>query len=120
MSDGTLKMLAYMLLMEDPDPRPLIGIEEPENGLHHRLLETLASELKAFADTAKGPQLLITTHSPNFVDALAPQEVWVLEKGRDGFSTLRRTADMEGVRLLFEEGLPMGSLWFSRHLGGTA
>ncbi len=120
MSDGTLKMLAYMLLMEDPDPAPLIGIEEPENGLHHRLLMALAAEFKAFASRAKGPQVLITTHSPHFVDALAPHEVWVLEKGPDGLSRLERAADIEGLPQLFAEGIPMGSLWFSQHLGGRA
>jgi predicted ATPase len=120
MSDGTLKMLAYMLLMEDPDPPPLIGIEEPENGLHHRLLATLAGEFKAFASRPRGPQVLITTHSPHFVDALAPHEVWVLEKGHDGFAQLKRAADIPGIVDLYAEGLSMGSLWFSQHLGGQA
>jgi predicted ATPase len=120
MSDGTLKMLAYMLLTEDPDPPPLIGIEEPENGLHHRLLATLAGEFKAFASRSRGPQVLITTHSPHFVDALAPHEVWVLEKGHDGFAQLKRAADIPGIVDLYAEGLPIGSLWFSQHLGGQA
>ncbi len=117
MSDGTLKMLAYLLLMEDPAPAPLIGIEEPENGLHHQLLATLASEFKEYAEKSRGPQLLITTHAPNFVDALTPDEVWILDKGADGFSTLERAADIQGVQALFDEGLPMGSLWFSDHFG---
>ncbi len=120
MSDGTLKMLAYMLLMEDPDPAPLVGIEEPENGLHHHLLTTLANEFKTYASKARGPQMLITTHAPNFVDALAPHEVWVLDKGEQGFSRLQRAADIEGVKAMFDEGLPMGSLWFSKHFGGVA
>ena len=120
MSDGTLKMLAYMLLMEDPSPAPLIGIEEPENGLHHRLLATLAQEFKTFASEARGPQMLITTHAPHFVDALAPTEVWVLEKGSDGYTKLRRTADIKGVTDMYDEGLPLGSLWYSKHFGGTA
>jgi predicted ATPase len=111
MSDGTLKMLAYMLLMEDPEPPPLIGIEEPENGLHHRLLSALAVEFKAFASRPRGPQVLITTHSPSFVDALLPHE---------GLSQLKRAADIQGVKQLFDEGLPMGSLWFSQHFGGKA
>jgi len=117
MSDGTLKMLAYLLLMEDPAPAPLIGIEEPENGLHHQLLAALASEFKEYAEKSRGPQLLITTHAPNFVDALTPDEVWILDKGKDGFSTLERAADIEGVQALYDEGLPMGSLWFSDHFG---
>jgi predicted ATPase len=117
MSDGTLKMLAYLLLMEDPDPAPLIGIEEPENGLHHQLLSSLAREFKLFAGQQRGPQVLITTHAPNLVDALSPQEVWVLEKEGDGLSALKRAADIPGVSEMFDEGLPMGSLWFSNHFG---
>ncbi len=117
MSDGTLKMLAYMLLLQDPDPAPLVGIEEPENGLHHQLLAVLAREFKAFAGKPKGPQVLITTHSPNFVDALTPQEVWILDKQSDGFSRLTLAGDIKGVTELFDEGLPMGSLWYSNHFG---
>ncbi|MES2263846.1 MAG: AAA family ATPase [Pseudomonadota bacterium] len=117
MSDGTLKMLAYMLLMEDPEPAPLVGIEEPENGLHHQLLGDLAREFKEFARKSRGPQVLVTTHAPNFVDALAPEEVWILEKGKDGYSQLTRAADIPGVRAMFDEGIPMGSLWYSNHFG---
>lgn len=120
MSDGTLKMLAYMLLMEDPDPSPLVGIEEPENGLHHQLLASLASEFKEFARKIKGPQVLITTHAPNFVDALSPDEVWILDKGKDGFSKLTRAADVPGVKELYAEGIPMGSLWYSNHFDASS
>lgn len=119
MSDGTLKLLAYLLLMEDPDPAPFIGIEEPENGLHPQLLTQLAQEFKTFSEQEKGPQVLITTHAPNFVDALSPEEVWVLEKDSDGFSTLSRAADIQSVKELFDEGIPMGSLWYSNHFGGV-
>ena len=117
MSDGTLKFLAYLLLMEDPDPAPLIGIEEPENGLHHQLLSLLASELKEFAQRVRGPQVLITTHAPSLVDTLTPDEVWLLEKTADGFAQARRAADIPGIQAMFDEGLPMGSLWYSNHFG---
>ena len=117
MSDGSLKLLAYMLLMEDPEPAPFIGIEEPENGLHHQLLELLANELQALAMRARGPQVLVTTHSPNFVDALTPSEVWILDKQSDGYSSLTRAADLPSVQELFDEGIPMGSLWYSDHFG---
>lgn len=116
MSDGTLKLLAYLLLMEDPRPPPLIGIEEPENGLHHSLLAVLATEFKTFAAKDHGPQILVTTHSPQFIDALTPKEVWLLDKQANGSSTLTRAADLRGVRDLHDEGLPMGSLWYSNHL----
>jgi predicted ATPase len=117
MSDGSLKLLAYMLLMEDPDPAPLIGIEEPENGLHHQLLELLANELQGFALKTSGPQVLVTTHSPNFVDALTPNEVWILDKDENGYSSLTRAADLPNVQALFDEGIPMGSQWYSNHFG---
>ncbi len=117
MSDGSLKLLAYLLLMEDPEPAPLIGIEEPENGLHHQLLSVLAQEMQAFSRKDNGLQILVTTHSPYFVDALTPEEVWILEKGADGFSTITRAADIPGVKALFDEGIPTGSLWYSNHFG---
>ena len=116
MSDGTLKLLAYLLLMEDPDPASLVGIEEPENGLHHQLLSALAIELKEYAQQESGPQVLLTTHSPNLVDALTPDEVWILDKGKDGSSTLTRAADISGVQALYDEDILMGSLWYSNHL----
>jgi hypothetical protein len=96
MSDGTLKIFAYLLLMEDPEPPPFICIEEPENGLYHRLLDSLASELRSHATGKKNaPQVFVTTHQPYFLDALTPSEVWILEKGSDGFSSVRRASDME-------------------------
>lgn len=117
MSDGTLKIFAYLLLMEDPDPPPFICIEEPENGLYHRLLDSLAKELREHATGRKGaPQIFVTTHQPYFVDALLPNEVWILEKGQDGFSTIRRASDIELVRNLVSEGLPLGGLWYSDYL----
>ncbi|WAT15470.1 AAA family ATPase [Xanthomonas fragariae] len=117
MSDGTLKIFAYLLLMEDPDPPPFICIEEPENGLYHRLLDSLARELRSHATGKKNaPQIFVTTHQPYFVDALSPKEVWILEKGRNGFSAIRRASDIELVRNLVEEGLPLGGLWYSDYL----
>lgn len=117
MSDGTLKVFAYMLLLADPDPPPFICIEEPENGLYHKLLETLAAEFRSHA-TGKNnaPQIFVTTHQPYFVDALSPNEVWLLEKGVDGYSTIRRVSDHEDVRNLAAEGLPLGGLWYSDYL----
>ena len=117
MSDGTLKVFAYLLMMEDPDPPPFICIEEPENGLYHKLLEALALEFRTHATGKKGaPQIFVTTHQPYFVDALTPNEVWILEKGENGYSTLRRAADIEIVRNMVGEGLLLGGLWYSDYL----
>jgi predicted ATPase len=117
MSDGTLKVFAYLLLLEDPTPQPFICIEEPENGLYHKLLETLAAEFRAHATGRKdGSQLFITTHQPYFVDALDPNEVWVLEKGDDGFATVTRTSEIPYVQNMVNEGQPLGALWYSDYL----
>ena len=69
--------------MEDPNPPPFICIEEPENGLYHKLLEILAAEFRAHATgESNAPQIFLTTHQPYLVDALTPEEVWVLESRR--------------------------------------
>ena len=117
MSDGTLKVFAYLLLLEDPSPPPFLCIEEPENGLYHKLLETLAREFREHATSGKsGSQVFVTTHQPYFVDALNPEEVWVLEKGEDGFSTIRRASEDSLINNLVSEGLPLGGLWYSDYL----
>ncbi len=119
MSDGTLKIFAYLLLLEDPSPPPFLCIEEPENGLYHKLLETLAQEFRGHATGRKGgAQLFVTTHQPYFVDALEPEEVWVLEKGQDGFSTIKRASEDDIVKNLVAEGLPLGGLWYSDYFDG--
>jgi predicted ATPase len=117
MSDGTLKTFAYLLLLNDPTPPPFLCIEEPENGLYHKLLETLAHEFRAHATGHKGhSQVFLTTHQPYLVDFLEPDEVWVLEKKNDGFSKIRRASDDLLVQNFVAEGIPLGSLWYSDYL----
>ena len=109
-----------MLLLADPLPPPFVCIEEPENGLYHKLLEVLANELRQHAEEGKKrPQIFVTTHQPYFVDALRPEEVWILEKGADGFSKIERASDNDIVKNLYAEGLPLGGLWYSDYLEGT-
>lgn len=117
MSDGTLKVFAYLLMLEDPQPPPFVCIEEPENGLYHKLLEVLADEFRSHAMRRRNAsQVFVTTHQPYFVNALTPDETWVLEKENDGFSTVRRASDDKIVRAMVDEGLPLGGLWYSDYL----
>lgn len=113
-SDGTLKMLAYLVLLFDPTPPPFIGIEEPENFLHPRLLPELAEECRAAATRT---QILATTHSPFFINALRPEEVRVLWRNEDGYTQTLRTADMPSVRAFVEQGALLGQLWMEGQLG---
>jgi len=109
MSNCTLKIFAYLLLLQDPSPPPFLCIEEPENGLYHKLLETLAREFREHAMGRRGgSQVFITTQQPYFVDALEAKEVWVLEKGDDGFSTIRKASKDPIVKNMVEEGIPLG------------
>jgi predicted ATPase len=107
-SDGTLKLLAYLIVMYDPEPAPIIAIEEPENQLHPRLLYPLAEEARAAAQRS---QLLVTTHSPHFVDALRPDELWALYRDQDGFARTVRASELPKLRAMVDAGGLLGSLW---------
>ena len=113
-SDGTLKMLAYLVLLFDPEPPPFIGIEEPENFLHPRLLTGLAEECRAASEHT---QLLVTTHSPFFIDSLQPSEVRVLWRDIEGHTQTRRAADLPGIPEFIAEGAQLGDLWMEGHFG---
>ena len=119
MSDGTLKVFSYLLLLSSPEPPPLLCIEEPENGIHHRLLNALVAEFRACAErTGAYSQIFVTTHQPYLVNELKPEEVWILEKGDDGFSTVRRASADSLVDELVKEDVPLGDLWHGDYLNG--
>jgi predicted ATPase len=107
-SDGTLKMLAYLLVLHDPKPSPLVGIEEPENHLHPKLLPELSEEC---LQASQSTQLMVTTHSPFFVNALQPKNVWVLHRGSDGYTQVVSVQKMPGVLAMMEAGAKLGHLW---------
>lgn len=111
-SDGTLKMLAYLTILYDPEPPQLIGIEEPENFLHPRLLPELSEECR---NAATRSQLLVTTHSPFFVNGLRPEELWVLYRDENGYTQARRASDMKGILAFMEAGAKLGHLWMEGH-----
>jgi len=113
-SDGTLKMLAYLVLLYDPDPPSFIGIEEPENFLHPRLLPELAEECRAASERG---QLLATTHSPFFVNALRAEELRVLYRDEVGYTQAVRAADIPGVPEFMRAGASLGHLWMEGRFG---
>jgi predicted ATPase len=107
-SDGTLKMLAYLTVLYDPDPPQLVGIEEPENHLHPRLLPELAEECR---EASQRTQLMVTTHSPFFVNGLRSEELWVLYRDESGYTQARRAADIRGIKEFMNQGALLGHLW---------
>ncbi|WP_165822083.1 AAA family ATPase [Hymenobacter edaphi] len=108
MSDGTLRLTALLTLLREPEAAGLLGLEEPENELHPRLLPRLAEELSRATEMR---QLLVATHSPALLDALEPAQVWILHRGADGYTQATRVADLPDVVAMVEEGSPLGYLW---------
>ena len=107
-SDGTIKMLAYLTLLYDPDPHPLLCVEEPENQLYPTLLWELAEEFRAYAN--RGGQVFVSTHSPDFLNAAELDEVFWLQK-ESGYTRIRRASDDSQVEAYMKDGDQMGYLW---------
>jgi predicted ATPase len=107
-SDGTIKMLAYLVLLFDPAPHPLLCVEEPENQLYPSLLWDLAEEFRSYA--VRGGQVFVTTHSPDFLNAVGLEEVfWLVKEG--GYTTVHRARDDEQLKAYMADGDQMGYLW---------
>jgi len=107
-SDGTIKMFAYLVLLYDPSPHPLLCVEEPENQLYPVLLYELAEEFRDYA--RRGGQVFVSTHSPDFLNAVRLEEVFWLTK-KKGYTQIRRAEDDEQIRAYMEDGDQMGHLW---------
>jgi predicted ATPase len=107
-SDGTIKMFAYLLLLHDPEPHPLLAIEEPENQLHPDLLMELAEEFREYAE--RGGQVFISTHSPDFVNGVRLDELFWLTK-EQGFTKITRASDDTQLCDLVDAGDLPGALW---------
>lgn len=107
-SDGTIKMFAYLVLLYDPKPHPLLAVEEPENQLYPELMYELVEEFRDYA--RRGGQVFVSTHSPEFLNGAKLEEVYWLVK-RQGFTEIRRASDSELLRNLVAAGDVLGSLW---------
>ena len=107
-SDGTIKMFTYLVLLNDPAQHALLCVEEPENQLYLELLEALAEEFREYANA--GGQVFVSTHSPDFLNAVELDEIYYFEK-QNGFTSIRRVADNPLARSLYQEGDLPGALW---------
>jgi len=107
-SDGTIKMLAYLVLLYDPDPFPLLCVEEPENQLYLSILSVLVEEFRNYA--RRGGQVFVSTHSPDFLNAVELDEVFWLEK-KDGYTKIKRAKEDKQIEAYMNDGDKMGYLW---------
>jgi predicted ATPase len=106
-SDGTMKMFAYLVMLNDPNPCSLLCIEEPENQLYPEILEVLAEEFREYSTRG---QVFVSTHSPDFLNAVDIKEVVLLEKS-EGYTHARRLDEDKEIAPLFEDGDKLGWLW---------
>ncbi len=115
-SDGTIKMFAYLVLLYDPTPHPLLCVEEPENQLYPKLLWELAEEFRSYA--LRGGQVFVSTHSPDFLNAVRLEEVFWLEK-TNGYTQIKRAAKDQQVAAYMQDGDQMGYLWKQGFFSGA-
>lgn len=115
-SDGTIKMFTYLVLLNDPYKHALLCVEEPENQLYPELLEVLAEEFQMYS--ANEGQVFVSTHSPDFLNAVDMENIFVLEK-IDGFTQIRNARDNEMAYSLYKAGDKPGWLWKQRILTGS-
>ena len=115
MSDGTIRWLSLLAILLNPDPPPLVCIEEPELGLHPDMIHELG---KLLIDASSRMQLVITTHSDRLIEEFSerPDAVLVCEK-HSGASTFRRLSADQLSSWLQEYSL--GELWTKGQLGGS-
>lgn len=116
LSDGTLKFLCLLAVLLDPDPAPLICIEEPEVGLHPEAIQIVAD---ALVEASERTQLIVTTHSEALIDALSerPEDVLITERDADNSTQFRRL-DKQQLSLWLEQ-YSLGRLWRMGEIGGT-
>lgn len=107
-SDGTMKMFAYLILLFDPNPHPLLCVEEPENQLYPTLLKALAEEFAHYS--YRGGQVFVSSHSPDFINAVPLASIFWLIKSQ-GITQIHRAADNEILKNLVAEGDLPGYLW---------
>jgi len=107
-SGGTIKMFAYLLLLHDPNPHPLLCVEEPENELYPSLFCGLLEEFRNYAD--KGGQVMISTHSPDVLNYIELNEIFCLSK-KQGITIINRASENELLVNLSKEGDLPGALW---------
>lgn len=115
-SDGTIRMLANLILLYDPTPFPLLCVEEPENQLYPSILLELVEEFRAYAK--RGGQVFVSTHSPDFLNATRLDEVFWLEKV-DGYTQIKRAKNVPQVAAYMRDGDKMGYLWKQGFFGGV-
>jgi len=115
LSDGTLRYLCLLAILCDPEPPPLICLEEPELGLHPDILPKVADLLR---DASTRTQLIVTTHSDILVDAMTATPEAVVVCSKEEGQTLMERLDPAALNEWLKT-YRLGQLWTKGQIGGT-
>lgn len=115
LSDGTLRFLSLLVILLNPDPPPLVCIEEPELGLHPDAI-TVVGEL--LVEAAARTQLIVTTHSDVLLDAMSEQPESVVVCERSEGETRMHRLDPEKLQPHLQNH-SLSQLWHSGEIGGN-
>lgn len=124
MTSGNLKLFTYLLLLEDPDPRPLLCLEFPDAGLYHEMVDVLAHEMRDYTVRNPDCQIIYSTHNPYMLDAMSPDEVWVFARESDKaksksektrYAQVRCAGSDPLVREMYGQGIGLGAIWYGGH-----
>lgn len=123
MTSGNLKLFIYLLLLEDPHPRPLICLEEPDVGLYHDMVDVLGKEMRSYTLRHPECQIIFTTHSPFMLETMKPDEVWIFNRHHQigsgalpgQFARARCAGQSTIVQSLYEQGVGLSAIWYSGH-----
>lgn len=109
------KLFLYLLLLEDPKPRPLICVETPDMGLYHDMVDVLSGEFRNYSIKYPFSQIMFTTHNPYILESVSPDEVWIFKRDGDQSGNI---IDIECagakpiVAEMYEQGVGMGAIWY--------
>ena len=113
------KLLLYLLMLYDSDPRSTIFIETPDKDLYHDMVDLLTDEMRDFTLRNPYSQIIFSTHNPYIVESLSPREIWVFKRSYEteyGDLTITSAASDPIVEAMFKQGVGMGAIWYSGHL----
>jgi len=113
-SEGTMAILAYLVLLNNPNQTGLLTLDEPENLLYPDILWELCEDLEWYARN-RG-QIFVSTHSPEVLNAVPPDSVYLLKK-ENGITHITKAMDDDNIKSMIDNGdFLMGSLWNSNLL----
>jgi predicted ATPase len=117
-SDGSMQLLATLVLLHEEEPKSLLCVEEPENHVFPTVLNALAEDFELYTRREGDPQVIVTTHSPDFLDGVALESIFWLEKST-GVTRVHRAIDDPQLVELAKVGDRPGALWRQGQFKGT-